>query len=71
MIITTAFIPFIALYLTDMLNQSIVGIYLVVLVILKFPLSIISGYIIEIFPKVSRADLSVDDGCYVSVNGHI
>ncbi len=72
LIITTAFIPFIALYLTDMLNQSIVGIYLVVLVILKFPLSIISGYIIEIFPKkVSRADLSVDDGCYVSVNGHI
>lgn len=51
LIITTAFIPFIALYLTDMLNQSIVGIYLVVLVILKFPLSIISGYIIEIFPK--------------------
>ncbi|MCE3338356.1 MFS transporter, partial [Staphylococcus aureus] len=37
LIITTAFIPFIALYLTDMLNQSIVGIYLVVLVILKFP----------------------------------
>ncbi|NHM84598.1 MFS transporter [Staphylococcus aureus] len=53
LIITTAFIPFIALYLTDMLNQSIVGIYLVVLVILKFPLSIISGYIIEIFPKKS------------------
>ncbi|HDE9140672.1 TPA: MFS transporter [Staphylococcus aureus] len=51
LIITTAFIPFIALYLTDMLNQSIVGIYLVVLVVLKFPLSIISGYIIEIFPK--------------------
>ncbi len=51
LIITTAFIPFIALYLTDMLSQSIVGIYLVVLVILKFPLSIISGYLIEIFPK--------------------
>ncbi|HGZ7528668.1 TPA: MDR family MFS transporter [Staphylococcus aureus] len=51
LIITTAFIPFIALYLTDMLSQSIVGIYLVGLVILKFPLSIISGYLIEIFPK--------------------
>ena len=34
-----------------MLSQSIVGIYLVGLVILKFPLSIISGYLIEIFPK--------------------
>ncbi len=31
----TAFIPFIALYLTDMLSQSIVGIYLVGLVVLK------------------------------------
>lgn len=51
LIITTAFIPFIALYLTDMLSQSIVGIYLVGLVVLKFPLSIISGYLIEIFPK--------------------
>lgn len=51
LIITTAFIPFIALYLTDMLSQSIVGIYLVGLVILKFLLSIISGYLIEIFPK--------------------
>ncbi|EOD7965041.1 MDR family MFS transporter [Staphylococcus aureus] len=51
LIITTAFMPFIALYLTDMLSQSIVGIYLVGLVVLKFPLSIISGYLIEIFPK--------------------
>ncbi|MCS5348532.1 MFS transporter [Staphylococcus aureus] len=51
LIITTAFIPFIALYLTDMLSQSIVGVYLVGLVVLKFPLSIISGYLIEIFPK--------------------
>ena len=34
-----------------MLSQSIVGIYLVGLVVLKFPLSIISGYLIEIFPK--------------------
>lgn len=72
LIITTAFIPFIALYLTDMLNQSIVGIYLVVLVILKFPLSIYFWlYYRNISKKVSRADLSVDDGCYVSANGHI
>ena len=53
-----------------MLSQSIVGIYLVGLVILKFPLSIISGYLIEIFPeKVASTYLSSDDGDNACVHG--
>lgn len=55
-----------------MLSQSIVGIYLVGLVVLKFPLSIISGYLIEIFPKkVASTYLSSDDGDNACVHGRI
>ena len=54
-----------------MLSQSIVGIYLVGLVVLKFPLSIISGYLIEIFRKVASTYLSSDDGDNACVHGRI
>ncbi len=50
-IIVTAFLPFIALYLTDMVNQHFAGLFLFALVMINFPISIISGHIIERLPK--------------------
>lgn len=50
-LITTAFLPFIALYLSDMTSQTIAGIFLTALVILNFPISILGGYFVEKFPK--------------------
>ncbi|MBL7564567.1 MDR family MFS transporter [Staphylococcus saccharolyticus] len=50
-IIVTAFLPFIALYLTDMVNQRFAGLFLFILVIINFPISLISGHIIERLPK--------------------
>lgn len=49
-IIVTAFLPFIALYLTDMVNQHFSGL-LFGLVMINFPISLISGHIIERLPK--------------------
>ena len=46
-----AFLPFIALYLTDMVNQAFSGIFLFILVLINFPISMISGHIIERYPK--------------------
>lgn len=45
------FLPFIALYLTDMVNQAFSGIFLFILVLINFPISMISGHIIERYPK--------------------
>ncbi|MDU1926522.1 MAG: MFS transporter [Staphylococcus epidermidis] len=50
-IIVTAFLPFIALYLTDMVNQHFSGLFLFGLVMINFPISLISGHIIERLPK--------------------
>ena len=49
--IVTAFLPFMALYLTDMVNQHFAGLFLFALVMINFPISIISGHIIERLPK--------------------
>ncbi|MEB2859820.1 MFS transporter [Staphylococcus sp. GCP4] len=49
--IVTAFLPFMALYLTDMVNQHFSGLFLFALVMINFPISIISGHIIERLPK--------------------
>ncbi|MGG0205710.1 MFS transporter [Bacillus mycoides] len=50
-IITTAFLPFIALYLSDLVSVKFSGIFLSILVILNFPVALLGGYLIEIFPK--------------------
>ncbi|ATN03819.1 MDR family MFS transporter [Staphylococcus capitis] len=50
-LIVMAFLPFIALYLTDMVNQAFSGIFLFILVLINFPISMISGHIIERYPK--------------------
>ncbi|MFW3612642.1 MDR family MFS transporter [Staphylococcus caprae] len=50
-LITMAFLPFMALYLSDMVNQTFSGVFLFMLVLLNFPISMISGHIIERFPK--------------------
>ncbi|EGQ3925480.1 MFS transporter, partial [Staphylococcus pseudintermedius] len=50
-LITSAFLPFIALYLSDMANPKFAGIFLTLLVVANFPVSLIGGYLIETFPK--------------------
>ncbi|MDA3752936.1 MFS transporter [Staphylococcus aureus] len=50
-IITTAFLPFMALYLSDMTSTKFAGIFLTLLVLLNFPISFFAGYLIEFFPK--------------------
>lgn len=50
-IITTAFLPFIALYLSDLVSISFSGIFLSALVVLNLPVALLGGYLIEIFPK--------------------
>ncbi|MFJ5965910.1 MFS transporter [Bacillus sp. NPDC093026] len=50
-LITTAFIPFIALYLNDMMGTKFAGIFLVTLVLINMPLGIIGGYIIDVFSR--------------------
>lgn len=50
-LITSAFLPFIALYLSDMANPKFAGIFLTLLVVANFPVSMIGGYLIETFPK--------------------
>ncbi|HDJ1875181.1 TPA: MFS transporter [Staphylococcus aureus] len=50
-IITTAFLPFMALYLNDMTSTKFAGIFLTLLVLLNFPISFFAGYLIEFFPK--------------------
>ena len=45
------FCLFIALYLTDMVNQAFSGVFLFILVLINFPISMISGHIIERYPK--------------------
>ena len=50
-IITTAFLPFMALYLNDMTSTKFTGIFLTTLVLLNFPISFFAGYLIEYFPK--------------------
>ncbi|MFH6858553.1 MDR family MFS transporter [Staphylococcus capitis] len=50
-LIVMVFLPFIALYLTDMVNQAFSGIFLFILVLINFPISMISGHIIERYPK--------------------
>lgn len=50
-IITTAFLPFIALYLSDMVNARFSGIFLSVLVIITLPISLVSGHIVDHFSK--------------------
>ena len=50
-IVTTAFLPFIALYLTDMVNAVFSGIFLSSLVILNLPITLLGGYLIELLPK--------------------
>lgn len=49
--VSTAFLPFIALYLTDMVNAVFSGIFLSFLVILNLPIALLGGYLIEILPK--------------------
>ncbi|MEJ7542249.1 MDR family MFS transporter [Staphylococcus intermedius] len=50
-LITMAFLPFIALYLSDLANPKFAGIFLTLLVIANFPVSIVGGHLIETFPK--------------------
>lgn len=50
-VITTAFLPFIALYLSDLVSVKFSGIFLSALVILNFPIALLGGYLIEILPK--------------------
>lgn len=50
-IITTAFLPFIALYLSDMTNSKFTGIFLTTLVLVNFPISFVAGHLIESLPK--------------------
>jgi len=50
-IVSTAFLPFIALYLTDMVNPVFSGIFLSSLVILNLPIALLGGYLIESLPK--------------------
>ncbi|MEB7823337.1 MFS transporter [Staphylococcus xylosus] len=50
-IITTAFLPFIALYLSDMTNSKFTGIFLTALVLVNFPISFVAGHLIESLPK--------------------
>jgi len=50
-IVSTAFLPFIALYLTDMVNSVFSGIFLSSLVILNLPIALLGGYLIEILPQ--------------------
>jgi len=50
-IVSTAFLPFIALYLTDMVNPVFSGIFLSSLVILSLPITLLGGYLIEVFPQ--------------------
>ena len=52
-IITTAFLPFMALYLSDMTSTKFAGIFLTLLVLLNFPISFFAGYLIEFFLKKS------------------
>ncbi|MTV23574.1 MFS transporter [Staphylococcus delphini] len=49
--ITMAFLPFIALYLSDLANPKFAGIFLTLLVVANFPVSIVGGHLIETFPK--------------------
>ncbi|HEC2172913.1 TPA: MFS transporter [Staphylococcus delphini] len=51
MIITTAFLPFIALYLTDMVNAKFSGTFLTILVLLNIPIGLFGGHIIDVFSK--------------------
>ena len=44
-IITTAFLPFIALYLSDLVSVKFSGIFLSILVILNFPVALLGGYL--------------------------
>ncbi|HHU6751525.1 TPA: MDR family MFS transporter [Staphylococcus pseudintermedius] len=50
-IITTAFLPFIALYLSDLANPTFAGIFLTLLVVANFPVTLIGGHLIENIPK--------------------
>ncbi|MFC4557312.1 MFS transporter [Virgibacillus kekensis] len=50
-LITTAFIPFIALYLNDMMGTKFTGIFLVTLVLINMPMGILGGYIIDVFSR--------------------
>lgn len=50
-IITTAFLPFMALYLSDMTNSKFTGIFLTALVLVNFPISFVAGHLIESLPK--------------------
>ena len=52
-IITTAFLPFIALYLNEMISTQFSGIYLTILVVINVPLGLFGGYIIDTFSKRS------------------
>lgn len=50
-IIAIAFLPYIALYLTDMVNQTFSGIFLTILIAINLPMSLISGYIMNLSSK--------------------
>mgnify|MGYP007123803705 CR=1 FL=1 len=51
-LIVMAFLPFIALYLTDMVNQAFSGIFLFILVLINFPISmILNENETQIYPK--------------------
>lgn len=49
--ITTAFLPFIALYLTEMISAQFTGLFLSLLVLTTIPLDLYGGYIIDTFAK--------------------
>ena len=51
LIITTAFLPFTALYLNEMVNAKFSGIFLSILIILNIPINLLGGQIIDSFPK--------------------
>lgn len=53
--ITMAFLPFIALYLSDLANPKFAGIFLTLLVVANFSVSIVGGHLIETFPKKNAA----------------
>lgn len=51
LIITTAFLPFIALYLNEMVNTKFSGWFLTLLVLLNIPIGLFGGHIIDVFSK--------------------
>lgn len=49
--ITTAFMPFIALYLSEMISTRFSGTFLTILVLLNIPIGLFGGHIIDVFSK--------------------